>query len=311
LDEALKANAWAKDNAILKGSDYIKCWIASLIQRPFDPLPYLFFFGPQDCGKSVFHEALELLFTRGVVMADHSLVSQSGFNGELGNAILCVIEETDLSKAKFAYNRVKDWVTGRMIQIHEKGKTPYQIPNSTHWCQCANDHTYCPTFSGDTRITVVRVDPIPPMKLIPKMHLIDLLIKEAPDFLGALTALELPTPVSRLSIPVIATVEKFNMENNNQNLIDKFVEEKCFFVPGKFIPFAEVHLKFIEWLPQEIRHEWGKIRFGREFPSHYPKGNYTNNQVCIGNISWIPAQLEDSERKPFVITEKGCLRMSL
>jgi len=311
LDEAVKQNEWAKDNAILKGSDYIKCWIASLIQKPFAPLPYLFFFGPQDCGKSVFHEALELLFTRGVVMADHSLVSQSGFNGELANAVLCVIEETDLSKAKFAYNRVKDWVTGRTIQIHEKGKTPYQIPNSTHWVQCANDHTYCPTFSGDTRITVIRVDPIPPMKLIPKMHLIELLVKEAPDFLGALTALELPNPVSRLSIPIIATVEKLNIENNNQSLIEKFIEEKCHYVPGKFIHFSEVHLKFIEWLPQEIRHEWGKIRFGREFPSQFPKGNYTDNQVCIGNISWEPAVPEDNERRPFVLTTKGQLRMSL
>ena len=305
LDLSLKQNQWAQANAILTGADYLKCWIASMFQDPFGPLPYLFFFGPQDCGKSIFHEALELLFTRGYVKADQALVSQSGFNGELANGILCVVEETDLSKARQAYNRIKDWVTARTITIHEKGKTPYQLPNSTHWVQTANQHTFCPTFTGDTRITVIRVDEIDPLDLIPKMKLIEALEREASDFLGAVMSVELPDPISRLNVPVIITSEKMNLENINESLVEKFVKEHCFAVPGKMILFAEMYNKYLEWLPQELRHEWSKIKFGREFPSQYPKGTYTGNKTFIANIDW-----EHAHGKPlnsYTLDSKGYL----
>src|SRR5690606_33656401 len=103
-------------------------------------LPYLFLYGPQGSGKSIFHEALSLLVTKGIVRADAALISQSGFNGELVSAVLCVIEETDLRQNKtIAYNRIKDWVTGKTINIHVKGGTPYSAANMTHWLQCANE----------------------------------------------------------------------------------------------------------------------------------------------------------------------------
>jgi chaperonin GroEL (HSP60 family) len=43
----------------------------------------LFFFGPENSGKSIFHEAFNELVTTGVVMADRALTNQSDFNGEL------------------------------------------------------------------------------------------------------------------------------------------------------------------------------------------------------------------------------------
>ncbi|NJO83654.1 MAG: hypothetical protein HC828_13180 [Blastochloris sp.] len=59
LDLAIKKDPWCQANGIVSGGDYLKCWIASLIQKPSEPLPYLFFYNEaENTGKSIFHEAL-------------------------------------------------------------------------------------------------------------------------------------------------------------------------------------------------------------------------------------------------------------
>ncbi len=158
LDTAIAENGWAKANGILTGAEYLKIWIASLFQKPLEPLPYLFFYSfSENTGKSTFHEAVSLLLTKGYKRADAALISQSGFNAELEGAIVCVVEETDLRINKAAYSRIKDWVTGRTISIRAMYQSPVDVPNYTHWIQCTNDATYCPIFPGDTRIVVLEV----------------------------------------------------------------------------------------------------------------------------------------------------------
>lgn len=313
LDVVIKNNEWCKSNAILTGADYLKCWIASLLQKPFEPLPYLFFFGPQDCGKSIFHESISRLFHPGSVKADFALLSQSGFNGELQNAVFCYIEETDLSKARSAYARIKDWVTAKTISIHEKGKTPYHLPNTTHWVQCANDHTFCPSFTGDTRITVIRVDALDPLELIPKTRLEEALEREAPDFLGAVMTLELPEPISRLSIPVLSTLEKISIEIDNENQLIKFIKEHMKHTPGNLVNYSEFLDKFHKALPGELVREWGRSVTARAIPMKFPgtvkamcKGTHLNNKTFIANVSWL------SDEKPrignlYVMNERGYL----
>ena len=307
LDIALKNNGWCVENGVLTGADYLKCWIASLFQKPYEPLPYLFLFGPQDCGKSILYEALQLLFDRGHVQANHALLNQTGFNGELANAILCYIEEVDLSKAKFAYNKVKDWVTSKTITIRAMQKDAYQLPNSTHWIQCANSHTFCPQFTGDTRITMINVPSLDPTEIIPKHKFIEMLKLEAADFLAAVISLELPEPNSRLSIPVITTAEKLNIENVNEPLIDKFVKEMCFEAPGNLAPYHEVYDAFIGWLPPELRHEYHKARFSKEFPTKFPKGTHTGNKAYIGNLSLTQPDPTIKPKATWTLNSKGYL----
>src|SRR5690606_36784519 len=56
LDEHVRRTTWAQRNGITTGADYLKCWIASMIQYPQEPLPYLFIYGAkQATGKSTFH----------------------------------------------------------------------------------------------------------------------------------------------------------------------------------------------------------------------------------------------------------------
>lgn len=287
LDDAVKNNPWAKANGILTGADYLKCWISSLFKEPMEPLPYLFFYGPQNSGKSIFHESLGLLVTCGVTRADNAITNQQGFNGELENAILCVIEETDLGRDKKANERIKDWVTSRNLPLHRKGATQYTVINYTHWVQCGNGPHMCAIFPGDTRITMIFVDNLDPIELIPKKQLINDLGKEASDFLAAILAVELPPSGDRLNIPVIETGEKRNAAAANRTYLEIFLEENCHHVTGKIIKFGELYERFQEWIDADELRNWSKKRVGRELPTHYPKGrSRADNQVIVGNISW-------------------------
>lgn len=287
LNEAVQNDTWCKANGLVTGGDYLKCWIASLFQEPLEHLPYLFFYGPQNSGKSIFHESLELLLTKGYQRADVALTNQSAFNGELEGALICVVEETDLRKNKMAYNRIKDAVTSGSILIHKKNQTPYHVPNSTHWIQCSNDHNACPVFAGDSRITMCYVDELDPLELIPKKELIPLLEKEAVDFTTEILHLEIPRSPDRLNIPILETHEKNLVQAINQTPIETFISEYCIRIEGYSIKFSELYLKFQEWC--EVNGEIcpGKIKFGREMPPHYPKGRmHGTGQYHIGNIAW-------------------------
>jgi hypothetical protein len=296
LNDAVKRHSWCKANGILTGGDYLKCWIASLFKEPNEPLPYLFFYSQQQgTGKSIFHEAISLLLTKGYQRADAALISQAGFNAELEGSILCVIEETDLRKNSQAYNRIKDWVTSRDLLIHCKGKTPYHIPNTTHWMQCSNNHQACPVFPGDTRITMSYVEPLEPMSLIPKKRLIPLLEKEASDFLADIMNLELPPSDDRLNVPVIETADKVMLQRLNETPLERFIIDQTSPCDGNMIKFKTFYDLFIDQLEPIEMSSWSKIRVGREISTIYPRGRARGNgQFYIGNLKW----KEDLEVKP-------------
>ena len=287
LNDEVQRHPWCKANGILTGADYLKCWVASLFQHPTEPLPYLFFYGPQNSGKSIFHECLSLLLTKGYRRADVALQNSSAFNAELEGAIICVIEEIDMGKDRMAYNRMKDWMLADDILIHMKGKTPYQVQNTTHWIQCANDHNYCPIFPGDSRIVMLYVPPLDPTNMIPKKQLKILLQKEAPDFLAAVMSLEIPPSPDRFHVPPVFTGDKAMVQRLNQTPLETFVEEQCKVAPGYMIPFKDFHDKFMEWIEADEVRNWGKIKTSRNLPPQYPKARvHGTSQVTIGNIAW-------------------------
>ena len=293
LNDALKFNAWAQVNSINDGSEYLMLWIASLIQFPKEPLPYLFLYGPdQNSGKSIFHESMDLLISRGITRAGHALKAKGDFNAELENAVLCVIEEIDIAGAspKEVYNKIKDWVTSPKISIHRKNYTPYDSPNTTHWIQVANDHESCPIFTGDTRITMAYVGKLDPLDLIPKKELMSRLRQEAPYFLRHVLSLELPPSNDRLNIPIIETEQKKQAGKANQTLLEKFISEKCYHVAGAAIPFKEFWEKFQDYLlDEQDKIFWSKIKTSKSLPPEYPSGTpHGCNNKHIGNISWTP-----------------------
>jgi hypothetical protein len=305
LDEALLNNEWAKTNGITKGSDYIKLWVASVFQKPEEPTPYLFLYGNENSGKSIFHEALSLLVTNGVKRIDNALLSQSSFNGELANAVICVTEETNLKKNKTALNKIRDWVTSKTITIHAKGETPFDITNTTHYIQCSNPYDACPIMPGDSRITVIYVEDIPKEEQIAKRDFLKQLEKEAQDILAYFLNIEIPICDERLNISVIESEAKAQIQDSNKSLIELFCDEMCFHVPGEMIKFSEFYDRFLEWLnPNEV-HNFSKIRVSREIPNKFVYGRSPtfNNQAYLGNISW--AAPTNGKNNPECVVKEG------
>ena len=308
LDVAVATNPWCKTYGLISGADYLRVWVASLFQFPMEPLPYLFFYSEeQNTGKSIFHEALSLLMSKGVVRADYALTSDGNFNGELENAVLCVVEETDLRKSKSAYAKIKDWTTSRQLPIHKKGSTPYTVNNSSHWCQMSNDARACPVSIGDTRIVVIQVEPLDPVDLIPKSRFLALLEQEASDFMAAILSLEVPPSNDRLNVPIIETSAKERQVKSNLTELEVFFQEKVHAVDGKMIKYSELFDAFQEQLDPGSVHEWSKIRVGRELPSHAIKGRSPKDaQWYVGNVSWTP-RLPDEPILPKLVLFRDTL----
>jgi hypothetical protein len=286
LDGAIQSNDWCKSVGINSGAEFLMLWVSSLLRRPNMPMTYLAFHGPQDSGKSIFHEAIsQILVTRGVMRADNALQSSSNFNGELANAVLCVVEETDLKHDKTAYNRIKDWVTSPEIMIRPLFSQGYMMPNCTHWIQCANELEACPVFPGDTRITLSYVPALSEEEKIPKEQLMTLLKKEAPDFLAALMATELPKSNDRLAVPTIATESKKRAEDKNRSMLEQFIDEEVVAIDGHCVESAAFYEAFMGWLEDADRSRWSKQRVGRELPDKFPRGRLSGNQhVHYGNM---------------------------
>lgn len=286
LNGAIQQNGWAKMNGITTGAEYLICWVASMFQHPFEQLPYLFFYGAEDCGKTTIWESLALLLTRGFIRADHALTNQQGFNVELESAVLCIVEEVDLSKSKQAHMRIKDWVTSKHLAIHPKFGTPHLAPNTTHWMQTANSYAFCPVHLGDSRITMIDVPNFDLGEMIPKSELLELLRKEASDFLAHVLALELPPPSSRLRIPIIETEKKIAAQRATRTELQRFLDEEVYYVPGETIEFAEFLDKFIDWLDPISRGEYSRFSVSKQLPVEYPMARLPNGKHYIGNMSW-------------------------
>jgi len=299
LDDAIKLDPWCRAHGILNGADYLKIWVASLFQFPYEPLPYLFFYGPEDTGKSSFHQSLQLLLTKGYVRGDQALTNQAGFNGELDGSIICIVEETDMHKNKLANRRIKDWVLAPDFQVVYKGRTPFMSTNTMHWVQCDNDFKACPVFPGDTRITMCYVGPLSPLEMIPRKRFIPLLEKEAPDFLAEILSIEIPETNSRLHIPIITTSEKAAIQKLNQSSLEIFIDEMCTATPGQMIKVSEFYNEFYKWLDPSEQDSWSKIKMNRALPPMFPKGRQRKDgQHFIGNLWWKnkPAPFDEKRR---------------
>jgi len=245
--------------------------VACALRKPFEHTPYLFLFGPENSGKSTLYESLRLLLTKGVVEADRALTNSNDFNGELAGAIICAIEEKDITKHPGAHAKIKKWVTGRTISIRKMRHDSYEQPNTTHWIQTANSRDACPVFPGDSRITMIYVPDLLPGQEIGQEKLMARLEEEAPHFLHTLMHLELPPVICRHSLPVLKTASKQRTEEDNRSPLEIFIDECCETrADAKLLTFKEFYARFCEWLPANEKHHWTKQRAQRELPVRHP-----------------------------------------
>jgi len=290
LDGVVRDATWCRNWGIFNGKDYMTAWVSSMIREPFEPLPYLFMYGPQNSGKSIFHEAVSLLVTGGVNKADRALTNASDFNGELANTVLGVIDEVNIAHAgPTVYNKIKEWTTAQYISIHAKYQQVYQQRNCLHLVQTANYRDSCPIFPGDTRITAMYVGPL--LEEIPKPILIRALIEEAPHYMATLMSLTLPTSDTRLRLPVLDTAGKDQAAESNKNPLDEFMDQGCFYAPGQKILFKDFVAKFSESLSAFELASWNKRKIRQNIPDGCPIGRSTGGQLYIGNLSFIELEV--------------------
>lgn len=262
LDGAVQADEWCKLNGLKTGADYLRVWISCMIRWPKERLAYLFFHGEQQAGKSLFHEALSLLFARGYVRANNAIQSPE-FNGELAGAVLCVIEEIDLSDSrKRTHERVKDWVTGKTMLIRALYCQSYVVENATHWVQCANKLSYMPILPGDTRITAIWVQKVAAEDEIPKEDLLSKLLSEAPGFIATVSAMARPKVIGRLTVPAIETADKKEQADASRTELESWLET------ANWLTMTEAQLVggFLDSLAPSERASWDRARILRELP---------------------------------------------
>jgi hypothetical protein len=307
LTQYLKELDWAQQANIKTGADYLCAIFASILTEPSEPTPYIFLFGSEDNGKSTLHEAFELLVTSGVVKADRSLTNQSDFNGELAGAILCVVEEKDISKTPGALAKIKEAVTARKLSIRRMRTDSYMLDNMTHWFQCSNHAEACPVFEGDTRITMIHVADLDHDREIPKKLLMQRLEEEAPHFMRTLLDIELPPYTGRLRIPMVATEHKKKAAEKNRSAMEAFLSEYVQYVPGSLIPFADLYACFQEWLPVEDKHLWTRIKTTRALPLKFQTGTGTGNKTFLVNCAWGASEVK-SDIAPFVVKDGKIIR---
>lgn len=299
LDGDIKKLHWAKEANIRNGYQFGLTWIACCFRDPFEPLPFLFFFGNQECGKSILHEGLSKLITKGVVNAKRALTNRSDFNGELEGGVIAVIEEEDISGSPHAYSRMKDWITTKEIWIRRMRTDSYPQPNTLHFLMMANDQSYCPVFPGDSRIMVIEVRDLLKDEEIPKKELLQLLEDEAPHFMHTLMNVTLPKAKNRMSLKVIDTDKRRTSMETSRTALESFINSSCHYAPGEKILFSEFYDRFIESLDTEDRFDWSKQKVSRGLPSDTPSGaSGGKGQRYIGNLSFSPAK--DPEGMPFI-----------
>jgi len=193
---------------IKTGGDYLRAWYASIIHDPVCRLPYMFWHGDENNGKSSHWEAIErFIISGGIVKADRALTSRSDFNGELVNAVLCIIEEKDISKADGSLAKIKDAVTSPVLSIRALYRQTVQVPNFSHWCQFANDIRNCPMYHGSTRFNCFHVGPLA-QELAKETELFPRLEAEASAYTYKLLHMRLPKVEGRLDLPLLDTPSK-------------------------------------------------------------------------------------------------------
>jgi hypothetical protein len=299
LDDEIRKLHWAQEANIRNGYQYGLAWISCCFRDPFEPLPFLFFFGNQNSGKSIFHEALSLLVTGGVVSADRALTNNNNFNGELATGVLAVVEEKNIAGSSQAYNRIKEWVTSKVLWVRKMRMDAYPQPNTLHFVMMANEQEACPVIPGDTRIMVIEVPDLLDEQEIPKLLLLKKLEEEAPQFMKTLMDTELPEVHGRLRLPVVDTEKRKRSQEMHRSPLEMFIAEQCHYAPGQKILFAEFFERFMKCLDPAERFEWSKPKVSRSLPSDSPSGaSGGGNQRYVGNLSWDPCK--DSNATPYI-----------
>ena len=224
LDEAVANHDWCRKYGIKRGGDYLTLWIAWVLQDPWVRLPALYMVGPQNTGKSMWIEGLDVaILTSGVAEIARAL--NGSFDGEIGRTLFGTITETKIIQP----GKAKDTITGLTVCLRDLYKPQVKVRNLCHLIQMTNEFdSNAAVKKGDTRHTVWSVDRFAGEE-IPKAVLLHHLENEGPQFTHTLLTMPIPdVRVGRLNMPVLDTsVKREIMSDGIEDTFDRFIDECC------------------------------------------------------------------------------------
>ena len=148
---------------ILAGNDeccyeFIKLWIAQMIQHPDCKSVALWFISEQGTGKGLLMQFLANMLGKKKVFecTNPGRDIWGQFNSEMKEAFLVNLNEIGRKDFFDGEGQVKSYITDPEIVINEKGKQPYKIKSFHRWIGTTNSEEPIPTKKGDRRNVVIR-----------------------------------------------------------------------------------------------------------------------------------------------------------
>jgi hypothetical protein len=139
-------------------ADWLTCWFAHLIQRPYEkPLVAVVFRGGKGVGKNALVERISRLLGGHAMTTARRRYLVSNFTGHLQKTLLFILDEAFWSGDKEAEGVVKDLVTGEEHLIEPKGKESYTVRNLTRVVVIGNEEWLVPASSDERRWAVFEV----------------------------------------------------------------------------------------------------------------------------------------------------------
>ena len=139
-------------------ADWLTCWFAHLIQRPYEkPLVAVVFRGGKGVGKNALVERISKLLGGHAMTTARRRYLVSNFTGHLQKTLLFVLDEAFWSGDKEAEGVVKDLVTGEEHLIEPKGKESYTVRNLTRVVVIGNEEWLVPASADERRWAVFEV----------------------------------------------------------------------------------------------------------------------------------------------------------
>lgn len=210
LTPAVLDDPWCQANKVTTGGHYLKLWAARAFRYPDKRLPMLDLFSEvQNIGKSTFGRTL----ARGIKGTNgwcelRKEITRDDFNDAMRGAVLCLLEEIDLSANPSAYQLIKNYIDNPHLKLRGMYSPSETETNYTHFIHTSNDRRFCPVYPNDTRIVVIRVDPFEGEELDWSETLRPIVDEEMPAFLYDLMDMNLPKGDGRLYLPVLVTDDK-------------------------------------------------------------------------------------------------------
>jgi hypothetical protein len=138
---------------------YVKKWMASVIQKPDLLATAIVLRGLQGTGKNKFGETFGKLFGSHFLVLSNLDHIIGHFNSHLQNAYLLLANEAIWGGNKKEVGALKALITDPTIFIEAKGKDGFQVKNCRHLIVCSNEGWAVPMDLDDRRFFCLDVSP--------------------------------------------------------------------------------------------------------------------------------------------------------